>query len=376
MHERVGIMVDHRVLAKAMRGQATKERVHLYRTVSLDYVGVDIVVFSIENVSIKRHVVRGYVPSKKGWRPSYVPIPRVIHKRALYSSSTPFQKLRILQRRGVVFVNPPLMNDKAKMYQLLAQEEPLTPHLPPTSPYRWHDVSRMLRDGTSVIIKPKIGSVGQGIIKVVPLSRKRVRLIQKHASALPFSSLRRVLRTRGYSHRDLVQPYIDLARFHDRPFDLRVAVQRNANGDWHVPGMVAKVACRHPFLTNVAQGGRTMPAADALRHAFSEQSVDDVEQRIRELAIKVAQVVGHSFPYAADLGLDIGVDRDGHPWLIEVNAKDQRITFYDAGMTQVFEAVYTNPVAYCKSLLDQQTSPDISSNSCTDRSCDAHGSND
>ena len=47
------------------------------------------------------------------------------------------------------------------------------------------------------------------------------------------------------------------------------------------------------------------------------------------------------------MGLDIGVDHDGAPWLIEVNTRDQRYTFFNAGMHETFRQLYQNPLAFC-----------------------------
>ncbi len=73
--DRIGILVDRRVLARAMRGRPTIERVGLYRSVALE-LGVDIVVFCVERVDVKRAAVVGYAPAGEGWRRVRVPLPR------------------------------------------------------------------------------------------------------------------------------------------------------------------------------------------------------------------------------------------------------------------------------------------------------------
>ena len=352
MANSIGVLVDRRTLAKAMRGRPTTERIALYRSIARDELGIDIVLFSVEGLSVGRGLVTGYVPSESGWRRRRVPIPRVIHKRVLFRDSAPLRRLGRLQRRGTVFVNPTLIQNKADMGRTLAADPEVSPHLPATSPYRWERLAAMLDRGTAAILKPRVGSVGQGVIRLIPKERGYTEMTTKAARLLSRSALRRHIRRATGSRRYLLQEYVNLARFEGRPFDLRVPVQRDGSGQWKLSGMVAKVARKHPFLTNAGQGGRVMPAQKALEHAFGLQAAE-VSRRVGEVAVKVAKAVARKHPFAADLGLDMGVDADGKPWLIEVNTRDQRYTFHEAGMEEEFRSLYRNPLAFCARLLQE-----------------------
>lgn len=145
----------------------------------------------------------------------------------------------------------------------------------------------------------------------------------------------------------LLQQYLPLASHRERPFDLRVPVQRDGTGAWSVPGMVAKVAMGHPFLTNLAQGGRAVPGDEAIEGSFGPAGAAMIRNRIQTLAIDVARAVARRYRHAADLGLDIALDREGKPWLLEINVRDQRITFFQAGMLEAFRTLYKNPLEYC-----------------------------
>src|SRR5690606_14962085 len=118
-------------------------------------------------------------------------------------------------------------------------------------------------------------------------------------------SLRRYLRRTVSPGRYLLQEDLALARYGERPFDWRVPVQRNGRGAWTVPGMVAKVAGMHPFLTNLAKGGRALPGEAAIAAAFAAPRAAEVIDAVKALAIRVAEAVGNEHPLAADLGLDI-----------------------------------------------------------------------
>ncbi len=355
MPEQVGILVDRLTLHRAMHGGSTHEQISLYREVALAE-GIDIILFSIDQISLRRNQLHGYVPSSQGWQRVSAPIPKVIHKRVLYLSDAPLKILARLHRRGIILVNPYLMQNKIKMYQILSQEPSIRAHIPLTRRYRWYYLKQRLDSGHNVILKPVIGSVGRGILRIIPLPGDRAQITGQSTSILSRSNMRRRLRARLCSDHYFMQQYLDLARYKGNLFDLRVPVQRDGKGEWTVPGMVAKVAVSHPFLTNLAQGGHAVPGEIVLDAAFPPSIAATVQQEIRRLAIEVAQIVAREYPYAADLGLDIGIDAAGKPWLIEVNSRDQRITFHEAGMHEAFRTLYKNPLAYCVYLIKTRRS--------------------
>lgn len=349
MTPQVGILVERRTLLLARRGTQTYERLNFYRDMALAG-GPEVIVFSLDGLKPDAGKVRGYVPTAKGWRRATVAMPAVIHKRVLFSVPVERALKRRWHRRSVVFVNPPFMSDKARMHSLLLRSPEVADHLPLTEWYDPDELERRLDNGATVILKPRVGSVGKGVARVKPAGRLVLFTTEHGTRVFTHKQLRRYLSTIARPKTLLLQQYIPLARMHGRPFDLRVPVQRDENGRWVVAGIVAKVAARHPFLTNLAQGGRAVPATVALDVAFAPEFTETILADVRRLAVHVAEAVAKRFPEAADLGLDVGVDEQGKPWLIEVNTRDQRITFLEAGMNDALRAVYEHPVRYCAAM--------------------------
>lgn len=349
----VGILMDGYALKKALEGYQVHERINLYREIALAEE-INIVVFSVSSIDLRHNRVHGYIPTAEGWEPASVPIPRVIHKRVLYRTSPPLQVLSRLRRRGVVFVNPYLMQNKYDMYRLLSRDAEVAPHLPATWVYSWRRLVRQLTAGHTMIIKPMIGSVGRGVIRIAPHDEHSVQVVRKHTRVISYNHLHGYLRQYVLPGKSLLQRYLSLAKVNDNPFDLRVPVQRDETGEWTVPGMVAKVSGVHPFLTNLAQGGTAIPGDMAINTAFSPAVAENVRVEIEQLAKNTARAIARVYRHAADLGLDIGVDTDGKPWLIEVNTRDQRITFSQAGLHDAHKTLYRNPLLYCARLIKER----------------------
>jgi hypothetical protein len=354
MGSSVGILMDGYALRKAIQGYQVHESINIYREIAIAEE-IPIVVFSVNGINLRRNTVRGYIPTDDGWESATAPIPRVIHKRVLYSTSPPLNVLSRLRSRGVVFVNPYLMQNKYAIYQLLACDAQVAPHLPATWVYSWRRLVRCLAMGHTMILKPMIGSVGRGVMRIAPRGKYSVELAGKHTRMMSYSHLRRYLHQQVQPRRFLLQQYLNLAKVNDNPFDLRVPVQRDETGEWTVPGMVAKISGVHPFLTNLAQGGAAIPGEAAIAAAFSPSVAADVRISIEPLAKNVAKAIARAYPSAADLGLDIGLDVEAKPWLIEVNSRDQRITFSEAGLHDTHKTLYRNPLMYCARLIKERT---------------------
>jgi hypothetical protein len=121
--------------------------------------------------------------------------------------------------------------------------------------------------------------------------------------------------------------------------------------------MIAKVASRKHFLTNVAQGGRVKSLSDILKNHYPQLDPETVCLQMTNFALLVAQHLSTELPNLADLGLDVAMSNDGFPLFIECNGKDQRYSFREANMHECWKATYYNPIAYAKFILEGGTPP-------------------
>lgn len=112
-----------------------------------------------------------------------------------------------------------------------------------------------------------------------------------------------------------------------------------------------------PFLTNLGRGGTAHPWAAVLAEVYGPERVPALWAAIQGLALAVAHALATRHPHLADLGLDVGLDARGHPWLLEVNFRDQRWSLWAAGDWAGFRALYRNPLAYALYLLRGGAAP-------------------
>ncbi|HEY4390903.1 MAG TPA: YheC/YheD family protein, partial [Paenibacillus sp.] len=151
-----------------------------------------------------------------------------------------------------------------------------------------------------------------------------------------------------------LQERIPLLEYNDRPLDLRVTVQKGINDSWNVTGLYAKVAPSDSFISNIAKGGTAYQAPALLNNLLPAPLVTGILARVKSLSLTIASELSANLPMLADIGLDIGLTDNGHPFFIECNGRDQRYGFRKAGMTNIWKDTYRTPMAHARYLLKHQ----------------------
>jgi len=355
---RIGILLDGPEFRAAVRrerggrGGGTAERLALYR-MAARRAGVEPVFFALDRMRLRGNRATGYRYRAGAYVPERAALPRAIHNRAFAAAPRERRLLRRLRRLTHLF-NPQNRQSKYKIYKIL--EGRLTEHLPRTRRYSPQALRAMMEAFDSVYVKPCRGSVGEGVVHVKRLRRGAWRVRHGGGSRrLPAEAARALVGrlVRGRPH--IVQQGVALARYLGRPFDLRVTVQRGGSGGWHVTGMFGKLAKAGRHVTNLARGGRAMRPGPLLAACFARPQ--EVKAEVERVALAAAQRAAEKLPGIADLGLDVGLDAAGRPYIIEMNFRDQRYGFAKAGMARAFRAAYENPVRYAKRLAEGTPAP-------------------
>ncbi|OAB38366.1 YheC/YheD family protein [Paenibacillus glacialis] len=214
------------------------------------------------------------------------------------------------------------ISSKMKKGQPLLNDRFLSRHVPQTRWYRDATLTMMLREFPVLYIKPDNGSAGTGIIRVKRLNRSESLISYKTKSIIcrnrniVFEVVKRMRRGKKY----IIQRGITLATYRNKPFDLRIVLQKPSNR-WLLTWMSAKVAPRsNSIVTNVAKGARDARIKEILRGADQPLHVSRVLKTLSGVSYKIARKLGSRFPFRI-IGLDMGIDKKGKVWFIEANTK-------------------------------------------------------
>lgn len=342
----LGILVDDRVFRGIRTGRTGHERVSLYNKAAARH-GLSLVYMNLNRIKPPAGRTAAVRWRKGRYASGKFPIPSVIHNRAFAFSKASRKRLAWLNRTRFVY-NANTRYSKYDIHRKLRDR--FSAHLPVTVRYSKSGLRRMMERFDVLFLKPVSGSVGKGILQLAkrPSGSWKLKGRGKTIVAGP-ARMRAILHRAVAGRRYLIQQGLPLATSKGKPYDVRVTVQKGGDGNWHVVGMFGKVARKGSGVTNVARGGKVRSADALFRASFAHPSW--VASQVRNVALAMARHLGAKLNRLADVGFDIGVDQAGRVFLIELNARDQRYGFRQAGMTEAFRKTYENPVLYGKYLL-------------------------
>lgn len=353
--KQIGILLDMTIIRRARQGLRTYERLDYYASIGRE-LGLLPVFFHPQQVNFRTGNIKGYLWKNRRLVPFVTKIPSVVHNRLLTSKPEVNQRIHMLGRHSKVY-NGIVERNKLRVHQLLWKTPVLRGYLPETKPFSEEALRDFLRKYRLVYIKRVVGYIGHGVVRIerqgdryLWISSRKRRLLKKE------TLLQHAQKWLG-PHSYLIQRGIPLKTYEGQPFDIRVSVQKNGKGEWSVTGMVAKVANPRNKLSNLAQGGRAVPIDRVLFRLFAGERARQVKEAINQASLAITRHFEQAFPSLADVGLDIGIDEGGKPYLIEINVRDQRYSFLKAGEEKIFRDTYRLPLEYAKCLVDGSPSP-------------------
>lgn len=204
--------------------------------------------------------------------------------------------------------------------KLLQSHRELAKLIPTTQLFSPKHLLDMLERYGMVYVKPDIGSQGNGVMRVE--KRGTAFYYQMGVKKLSFRSFQEMfqsLNKQTGGKRYLIQKGIHLLTYDSRPFDFRVMIQRNSKREWEVTGTVGRVAHPRKAVTNGSQGGTIYPANHLIRASADHVKTNSLLRKINRIALVVAAQMSRTHPELNELGLDLAIDRDLTPWILEVN---------------------------------------------------------
>jgi glutathione synthase/RimK-type ligase-like ATP-grasp enzyme len=304
-------------------------------------------------------------PNAGIWAADSAPLPDLIYDRAFSSTAGQYREHREAVRRmlavkPIAFMGRGLPG-KLTVLAALAQHEELRPHVPVTLPYLGvRQLLQQLREHGAVVLKPAAGTHGKSVIRIAPHGPNGWHIGGRSRSNRSFTldigdlqTLSRWLNRFTAGRTYVLQPYLELTTPDDVPFDVRALAQKDGRGQWNVTGLAVRAGTPGGLTSNLHGGGKAESVSLFLASYVDEAARVRIERKLRTLASVVPKLLERHFGRLAELGIDLGVDRSGNVWIIEVNSKPGRAAFLsgkaddaDAGTLSV-----SRPVSYARYLL-------------------------
>lgn len=320
-----------------------------------------IFVFTPGSINWTDKTTRGYVyrkisPTSGEWVSAIYPLPDVVYdripSRAWESrSSVKISKNRLLSLPDLHYFNESFL-DKWDVHQLLFTNRELHPFLPVTELLSKGNLEKMIQKYNVLYLKPCNGSLGRNIIKVMLNESGKLQfvvysrtIVQGTANNCP--ELLQKTKKHRKGKRYIIQQGIDLATYKESPFDIRIIYQKGGKGNWMVSKKFVRVAPAGSSIANLSSGGRAERAVEVFKDIYNNRDlILSKNNLINSLCKTVALTLENtSKSIYGELGLDIGIDKDGSPWLIEVNSRPRKST--QTGFSQiVVRNTFIRPLLY------------------------------
>ncbi len=221
---------------------------------------------------------------------------------------------------------------------MLLKDARLRNHIPLTKRLSLTSLSQMLHAYQMVYVKPVFGSMGRGVMRVWSHSPSydgandgasgyAYQLAGRKRSFRTLSGLYRAIRKDAKGKSYLVQQGVHLLSYEGRPYDFRVVVQRSPAGEWEATGTVARIAHPGKIVTNGSQGGTILPAEQVLQPYSPPYRIKEQIRELEAMGLATARKLRSTFPQQNEYGLDIAVDRNMKPWILEVNTRPDHCPF-------------------------------------------------
>ncbi|GCD83893.1 YheC/YheD family protein [Parageobacillus thermoglucosidasius] len=304
----------------------------------------------------------GYQWINGEWTKTEVPPAKVIYNR-IHSRKAEYSRLferliRKLEDEHVLMFNHRFLH-KWEVHEHLLNHAHLHPYLPKTELFAHKQtLDHFLEQFPVIFIKPVHGSQGRHIFRIektgndflLDSSILTKEMVRQYAST---SSLFAALKERIKSAA-IIQQGIAIQTMDGRPVDFRLSCHRIYGGEWRVTSAVARIAQQEQFVSNLARGGEIVSIDTVLRQWYGRNKAFWLKTLLKEIALETASILASEADgLYGEFGIDIAIDQENKPWIIEVNTKPSKQT--DAAMPNVLIRPSAKAIIdYCLFLIEQK----------------------
>jgi hypothetical protein len=274
--------------------------------------------FNPPDVDLKAESLHGWTYDGGGWKRVHTRLPDVIINDL---SSIKYRHIWNALQERVPFTSPPI-GDKIEIMRRMQDGGFYAELQIPTEPLpNLQSLTDLLDQHERVVLKPHNSSQGRNVyfLERTP-GGYRANFGSSWTDFSPsqlaafFASY---LENRGF----IGQRYIETKTNVGLPFDIRIHARRTRNGHWETLRVYPRIGSGRTITANYSSGGSIAELRSFLADQFGDRS-----EFIRKMLLDLAREMPPRFQNLYSdrivdaVGIDIGLDPTGQPWLFEVNA--------------------------------------------------------
>jgi hypothetical protein len=266
------------------------------------------------------------------WLDNEFPIPAILYDRCFYGDDEHSKQCIpivswLKSRNDITFLGYGLPN-KFELYEVL-KNTVLSAYLPATQSVS--DTGIVLKELTTkkkVILKPINGSQGYGIYYLKKNDKNFHVKTEKHRKIISRifpneTKLIQWLQPLISQRRYLLQPYLELSTNELQPFDIRILLQKGMEGKWGEIGRGIRIGSTGGILSNLSAGGSVITFSEWSSSLPSSKS-EYIRQELEHILTNLPTILEKAFLPLFEIGVDIGIAKNGSIWILDVNSKPGR----------------------------------------------------
>jgi hypothetical protein len=231
---------------------------------------------------------------------------------------------------------------------VLLQSETVSFYVPATIKWSRDGLESMLSLYGMIYAKPDRGTFGKGVIRIEKRADD-LYTYQLGTKLYTFYSLNEMadrLQLAFGGRPYLLQRGIELLKYDERRFDIRVMVQKNLQKRWETTGIIGRLSHPAKIVTNYHSGGTPMSFEKLMSSHLPDPEIETYKNRLQSLGVLVARQMQLQYPRLKEIGIDIAVDEQLMPWILEVNTFPDPFIFRKLPDKSVYRKVRRYCIAY------------------------------
>lgn len=308
--------------------------------------------FRLNKVDWEKNTVKAYCldPCNYQWVKKIISVPQVIHDR----SAKPGPKtVRGYTKRGKVdsiqWINSTRTFGKWETFQALRSSKKTAGYFPKTTLLSSSKLAKYLKKYKYCFVKSNYGRGGRQVFRIEKAGK--YYLCKKGGSVIESWKFNKLKNVCTFLHKNLgefliLQQGISLAEINRSPFDMRILLQKNTSCDWIISALNFRIAKPGAIVTNFAAGSRDVfifPGEDLIHDGLSWN-------RLELFTLQTVKAMETFFGSIGEVGLDVGLDREGKLWLFEANSRPSSIAYRKAP-SEACSQIFGLPLDYASSLV-------------------------
>lgn len=285
---------------------------------------VELIYFTPQSVDFDNHKINGLMYVNGGWRPVQRRFPDVIYNAGSPAKLANYPEIINRLKKEIPFTTHSV-GHKMSVYRRLKAAETFSDYLIPSiSITSIETLFDFMSQHPTVVFKPIDGHKGQGVTFIEKYANHYLVKYSGQQFSYTQTQLDDFVQQRLKERQYLAQPYINSRTQKGIPFDLRLHVQKNGQGEWIINLMYARLSRSQSIVvTNLSSGGSRIPIDRFLRNEYPN-SAESRKKQLENFALQLAkhlddlQLENHG-ERLDELGIDIGIDQNNKIWIYEVN---------------------------------------------------------